>query len=210
MFDPVGYFHENTMPEPNSGCLFWIDPRTGSVKDYPWSRKLGGRITRWVVATINCEDVTGKMACHRCDTPCCVSPGHLYAGTSQQNVDDAKRRGTFWECHRASKERFASLTPEQREAELEKLRSAVVRTWGDTTSEDRLVRTAPAREAAAKSRAVMSSEQLLADSSRRSAQWSRFRDSLTPEEYSKWLEDRNSKISTAKRKKSIANVSPEL
>lgn len=35
----------------------------------------------------------GLMACHHCDTPLCVRPDHLYAGTRLDNAQDAVRRG---------------------------------------------------------------------------------------------------------------------
>lgn len=34
----------------------------------------------------------GMMACHHCDNPPCVRPSHLYAGTGQENADDAVAR----------------------------------------------------------------------------------------------------------------------
>jgi hypothetical protein len=30
---------------------------------------------------------------HKCDTPLCVNPNHLFLGTQQENLDDARRKG---------------------------------------------------------------------------------------------------------------------
>lgn len=35
----------------------------------------------------------GHFVCHHCDTPRCVRPEHLYAGTREDNTEDMLRRG---------------------------------------------------------------------------------------------------------------------
>lgn len=35
----------------------------------------------------------GMVVCHRCDTPSCVRPDHLFAGTQQENLRDMAAKG---------------------------------------------------------------------------------------------------------------------
>lgn len=49
---------------------------------------------------------------HKCDTPSCVNPKHLVAGTNQENVDDKMRKGRHWTFSKTHCSKGHELTPE--------------------------------------------------------------------------------------------------
>ena len=60
---------------------------------------IGGRIKgahRWMLEWhLGYELPSHIYACHRCDTPACINPAHLFAGTAGDNTADlvSKQRG---------------------------------------------------------------------------------------------------------------------
>lgn len=86
-------FQNAITPEPMSGCWLWT--RFVNPGGYGTIRLNGPRVlahrASWTVAHGPIPD--GMVVCHKCDTPSCVNPDHLYVGTQRQNMDDCSRRG---------------------------------------------------------------------------------------------------------------------
>lgn len=38
----------------------------------------------------------GMMVCHKCDTPRCVNPNHLFLGTTKDNINDALNKNRMY------------------------------------------------------------------------------------------------------------------
>jgi len=80
----------------NTGCWLWA----GSVTGGGYGRaKIGGRAGRdyyahraSYVAFVG-PLAEGEVVRHRCDTPTCVNPAHLLAGSQADNILDAWTRG---------------------------------------------------------------------------------------------------------------------
>ena len=85
---------ENIEPDLNSGCWIW----SGAVNNMGYGRlSVNGKPAlahramyalwtgAWPKASID--------LCHKCDTPPCVNPAHLFPGTRGENMRDASRKG---------------------------------------------------------------------------------------------------------------------
>jgi hypothetical protein len=90
-------FEKKFLPEPFSGCWLWMANTDG----HPIGRNYGqihilGRKRRahhaaWRIYRGSIP--SGLQVLHRCDTPLCVNPAHLFLGTPTDNLSDAEKKG---------------------------------------------------------------------------------------------------------------------
>ena len=87
---PATRFSLKHEPEPNSGCWLWIGngDRYGS---FWWQgRNHFAHRASWLMHRGAIP--VGMNVCHKCDTPLCVNPDHLFLGTQLDNRRDATRK----------------------------------------------------------------------------------------------------------------------
>lgn len=88
------WWQEYTMPELNTGCHLWL--RT-VCKDGYGRVGIPGKspvlIHRIAYAQFVGPIPDGMKVCHRCDTPSCVNPDHLFVGTQFDNLRDMWSKG---------------------------------------------------------------------------------------------------------------------
>ena len=84
---------ECCIPEPNSGCWIFTEytnPEGYGMLSWNGKRLLAHRLS--YIAFVG-EIPEGLCVLHRCDTPCCVNPNHLWIGSRGDNNRDMTVKG---------------------------------------------------------------------------------------------------------------------
>ena len=87
-------FEERVERIPEVGCWLW----TGGMQNMGYGVITNGRGSKKLAHRFSWELHNGPIpeglhVLHRCDTPLCVNPHHLFTGTAKDNIDDAVAKG---------------------------------------------------------------------------------------------------------------------
>ena len=84
-------------------CWPWTAARFDTGYGCVWADGKARKAHRVAWGLMNGEIPEGVRILHRCDTPICCNPGHLFAGTSRDNTADmdakGRRAGSYRKLH---------------------------------------------------------------------------------------------------------------
>jgi hypothetical protein len=76
------------------GCWIWKGARVQGGYGFFWDGTRRVRANRFAYLTY-VGPITDPLmqVCHRCDTPACVNPAHLFLGSAKENAEDRDQKG---------------------------------------------------------------------------------------------------------------------
>jgi hypothetical protein len=92
----VESFWDSVYIATDGGCWLWFGMKDGDgygrviTSRQPLKRSGAHRVS---YELHNGPITRGMQVLHRCDTPACVNPAHLFLGTQKDNMDDMHRKG---------------------------------------------------------------------------------------------------------------------
>lgn len=91
MFDGADFWQRVHISSEDE-CWFWSGGRKASGYGTYYANRRSNAAHRVAYALEVAPVLPGFTVRHRCDTPPCVNPSHLVAGTQKQNVEDREER----------------------------------------------------------------------------------------------------------------------
>lgn len=90
-------FVSKIQTDTNTACWDWIASKDqdgyGGFQFYREGKSTYRKASRLVCRAVHNHGMTGLVAMHSCDRPCCVNPAHLSVGSQRDNLQDAKGKG---------------------------------------------------------------------------------------------------------------------
>jgi hypothetical protein len=101
-----------TIPVTESGCWLWLGSTNNKGYGYSGIRGLPALAHRATFQVFVGAIPPGMNVCHKCDTPTCVNPDHLFLGTQRDNVHDCRNKKRMRGQSQTHCKRGHEFTPE--------------------------------------------------------------------------------------------------
>lgn len=107
-----GILYERSIPVTESGCWLWMNSSNSNVYGRLY---FNGHM--WLAHRLSYETFVGEIGdkmliCHKCDTPSCINPDHLFQGTMKDNMQDASKKGRIYCMKKTHCPQGHEFTPE--------------------------------------------------------------------------------------------------